>query len=110
MAKSPENELSDLHGNIARVMTEQVLKKEAVCTFDDDGNQVPTDEEEYTATPALLAVAAKFLKDNHITADIKTDTNMGNLKAALNKKNKHSQTQARRLATPSAAALSLVEE
>ena len=86
MAKAVEAQLGDLHGAIAQVMTQQVLMKEDVTEIDEDGQVNVTGEQVFNATPALLAVAAKFLKDNSITADVSVDTNMGALKAALDKK------------------------
>jgi hypothetical protein len=44
-----------------------------------------------TATPALLATAARFLKDNDITCDMGQDENMGGLRDALSKKQKKSR-------------------
>ena len=44
-----------------------------------------------TATPALLATAARFLKDNDITCDVEQDDNMGSLREALGRKQKKSR-------------------
>lgn len=89
--KATEAKLSSLHGALARVMTEQVLTREAVTEFDVDGIEQPTGETFFSASPALLATAAKFLKDNSITADIQADTNLGELEEALAKKQKRSR-------------------
>lgn len=91
MSKASEKKLGELHGAVATVLTEQVLQKEAVQELDEDGIPVDTGEEQYCASPALLAAAMKFLKDNSITADIKVDNNMGNLADALAKKQKKSR-------------------
>lgn len=91
MSKSSEQYLGDLHGHIAKVMSAQVLEEEEVIEFDSEGVPVSTGALKYTASPALLAVAAKFLKDNNITSDIKVDRNMSGLAEALNKKQKHSR-------------------
>jgi hypothetical protein len=103
--KSTEAALNGLHGVVATVLTEQLELKEKPTSFDEDGNMVEGAEEVYTASPALLATAIKFLKDNQITADIKTDTNMGKLQATLNSKQKHS-----RLTNAKQSALRIVEE
>jgi hypothetical protein len=44
-----------------------------------------------TATPALLATAARFLKDNDITCDVEQDENMSGLKDLLSNKQRHSR-------------------
>ena len=60
--------------------------------FNEDGQLVETGGDDvYSASPALLAVAAKFLKDNQITCDAKLDSNMGKLEDALANKQKHSR-------------------
>lgn len=91
MSKATEKKLSALHGAVADVLTHQVLAQEEVQELDDEGCPVGTGEMDYTASPALLAAAMKFLKDNSITADIKVDKNMSNLADALAKKQKHSR-------------------
>jgi hypothetical protein len=68
----------------------QVTHQEDEISYDADGLATPTGEKMYTASPATLATAIKFLKDNAITCDIKKDTNMTALKDALKKKNKRS--------------------
>ena len=93
MSKASEQLLGDLHGAVATVLTSQVLVQEEVCEFDDDGKTVSTGEMEYSASPATLATAIKFLKDNQITCDIKVDKNMSNLADALGKKQRHSRLQ-----------------
>lgn len=91
MSKASESKLAILHGMVAEVLTAQVTHKEELTTFDEDGNEVSTGVEQYVATPATMAAAIKFLKDNSITCDIETNKNMNNLKEALEKKQKHSQ-------------------
>lgn len=93
-AKATEAKLSSLHGALAEVMKEQVLTREAVTEFDADGIEQPTGETYYSASPALLATAAKFLKDNNITADIQTDTNLSELAGILERKQKRSRMSA----------------
>lgn len=92
--KATERKLSSLHGALADVMTEQVLTREQVTEFDAEGIEQPTGETYFSASPALLATAAKFLKDNSITADIQTDANLGKLEAALASKQKRSRMTA----------------
>jgi len=91
VSKASESKLASLHGAVALVLTDQVKATEVETTFDDDGNQVETGETVYSASPALIATAIKFLKDNQITCDIAQDENMGNLKEALRNKTKHSR-------------------
>jgi hypothetical protein len=106
MSKATEQALSDLHGAVAKVLTKQVLREEVVTELDEEGNVVETDEMQYTASPALLAAAMKFLKDNDITADKKIDKNMGSLADALSRK----QKQSRLVDASGAARLSVVGE
>jgi len=103
MTKATERKLGELHGAVATVLTAQLLRQEEVQELDEDGYPSGTGEHEYVATPALLAAAMKFLKDNTITCDIKVDKNMTNLAEELAKKQKHS-----RLTDGGAAALKVV--
>ena len=91
MAKATETKLAALHNAVAQVLTEQVLHEEEETTFDGEGETVSTGEMVKTATPALLATAARFLKDNDITCDMGQDENMGGLRDALSKKQKKSR-------------------
>lgn len=91
MSKATEKKLSKLHGDVAEVLSEQVTYKEKETTFDIDGNEEPTGVEKYTASPALMATAIKFLKDNDITCDVEQEENLGALKKALSEKPKHSR-------------------
>lgn len=91
--KANESKLSDLHGAVAQVLTAQITHKEAEVELNMDGEEVPTGNEVYTASPAVLAAAIKFLKDNQITCDIEVDTNMNNLRESLAKKQRHSRLQ-----------------
>lgn len=94
MSKATESKLSALHGAVADVLTAQVLHREAEVKYDADGNEVPTGNEVFTAGPATIAVAVKFLKDNNITCDIEVDKGMNTLKDALAQKQKHSRLTA----------------
>jgi AAA+ superfamily predicted ATPase len=80
MARSTEQELSELHGAIARVLISQL--NETITITDDDGMEAVV----ATATPATLGVAIKFLKDNDITASIADDENMNELDEMLKRK------------------------
>lgn len=89
--KASESTLSALHAAVAQVLTAQVLHEESATVFDTEGNLVETGEKVFTATPAILAAAIKFLKDNEITCDIEVDKGMNDLKSALAGKQKHSR-------------------
>ncbi len=67
MSKKPasDKQLSALHEALATVIAAQV--QETLVELDDAGNPV---SEVYSATPALLTVAARFLKDNDITCTV----------------------------------------
>ena len=80
MAKSTEQELSELHGAIARVLLNQI--SETITITDDNGESSVV----AVATPATLGVAIKFLKDNDITASIADDENMNELDELLKRK------------------------
>lgn len=100
MSKASETKLGALHGAIATVLTEQLLMTEEETIINLDGEIEGTGEQLYSCSPATIATAIKFLKDNAITCDITVDENMGNLAEALAKKQKHS-----RLKDATAAAL-----
>jgi len=78
MGKSTEQELSALHGEVARVLSTQL--RETITVIDEaTGEQ----QELLTATPAVVSAAIKFLKDNDITASIEEDENLGELEEML---------------------------
>ena len=91
MSKATEDKLGALHGAVAQVLTAQILHQREETTFDMDGAEVGTGEMLYTAPPATVAAAIKFLKDNQITCDVETDVNMNNLREALANKQRHSR-------------------
>tara|TARA_R110002020_G_C16254669_1_gene770069 strand:+ start:860 stop:1195 length:336 start_codon:yes stop_codon:yes gene_type:complete len=91
MSKAKETELTALHAAVAQVLTAQVIAESEETTFDESGIMVPTGNMVFTASPATIAAAIKFLKDNQITADIETDENLSNLKEKLAKKQRHSR-------------------
>ena len=103
MKKATENALSELHGAVAEVLTAQLGHQQEAMDFNQDGEEVGTGTLVYTAAPATIAAAIKFLKDNQITCDVEVDTNMNNLREALGKKQRHS-----RLAAAGEAALKVV--
>ena len=77
MSKSTEQELSELHGTIARVLRSQL--EETITITDENG----VASEVAVASPATLGVAIKFLKDNDITASITEDENLSELSEQL---------------------------
>jgi hypothetical protein len=80
MARSTEQELSALHGEVARVLISQL--SETITMTDENGESSVV----AVATPATLGVAIKFLKDNDITASIADDENMNELDDMLKRK------------------------
>lgn len=91
MSKASESALGALHGVLAKVLHEQVTRTEDEEVFDEEGAVVKTGNVIYTATPATLAIAAKFLKDNDITVDVEVNTSMSGIRAELAKKQKQSR-------------------
>tara|TARA_R110002096_G_scaffold92426_1_gene208912 strand:- start:4902 stop:5219 length:318 start_codon:yes stop_codon:yes gene_type:complete len=105
MSKANENKLGALHGAVAQVLTAQISHQEEETVFDGDGEEQGTGQMRFTAQPATIAAAIKFLKDNQITCDVEVDENMNNLRESLAKKQKHS-----RLTSAGTAALKVVGE
>lgn len=62
-----KSELDELHRLLARAFTQGI----------------ENDLEDVVFNPAFLSAAAKFLKDNEITAEVKSDEDLGALSAAL---------------------------
>jgi len=91
MSKANEERLGDLHGAVAQVLTAQISRQEEDMDFDAEGNEVSTGNMVYTAQPATIAAAIKFLKDNQITCDVEVDENINNLRESLAKKQRHSR-------------------
>ena len=81
MAKGSEGQLSELHGAIAQVLKDQI--SERITITDEDTGET---REIYTATPAVLAQAIKFLKDNDITVSVEDDENLSELDELLKQK------------------------
>lgn len=93
MSKATEEKLSALHAAVADVLTAQVTHQQEDVSFDAEGNEVSSGEMVYTASPATIAVAVKFLKDNSITADINTNENLNSLRDQLANKQKRSRLE-----------------
>ena len=91
--KASEGQLDDLQGILANVMAEQVEYKEQTVIFDEEGNSVESDTERYIASPALLGVIEKFLKNNNIITDISTNENTETLQKAMARKTRRSDTK-----------------
>ena len=88
MSKKTDKELGVLLNALAIVLESQVSETAKVLTMDADGKEVEGVEEYYTATPALLTVAARFLKDNGITCAIEDNKHTQGLKDELAKRKK----------------------
>ena len=67
MSKATEDALSALHGTVAKVLTAQLTYEDEPVSFGLDGAE-GGGELRYSATPATIAAAIKFLKDNGIEA------------------------------------------
>lgn len=91
MSKATESKLSALHGAVADVLTAQITRQEDDVTYDENGEAISTGEKVYVASPATIAVAVKFLKDNSITADIEQNKNLESLAATLANKQRRSR-------------------
>lgn len=90
MSKATETKLNKLHGDVAQAYTDLVNHTETEVIFEVDGS-TSLGAEKRTATPALLAAAGKFLKDNNIEADKEAVDNIGQLRDALANKTRHSR-------------------
>ena len=99
MNKATEQKLSALHGAVAEVLTKQVIRIEEETEFNEDGLEVKTGKKSFSASPALIATAIKFLKDNEITCDAAQDENLGSLREALGNKQKHSRLKSGQVAS-----------
>ena len=84
------DKLSALHEALAVVIAAQVsetalaLATDAEELCDDEGNALVY----YTATPALLTVAARFLKDNDITCTVEDSEGLSSLQDQLAERKK----------------------
>ena len=89
--KAKDVQLNGLHSTVAMVLNEQVGYKDKDITYDENGDEVEG-VERFSASPATLAAAIKFLKDNSITCDIAQEENLDNLRSRLGNKSKHSDS------------------
>jgi len=87
MSTATEGTLNGLHELLAQVLVAQVGHK--ITMYNEETEE---DDVIFTVTPATLAIAAKFLKDNEITTTITNDANLTELQDILAKKQKHGRT------------------
>ena len=80
-----DSKLSALHEALATVIAAQV--QATMQEFDEKGNVIEG-AESYSATPALLTVAARFLKDNNITCTIEDSKGLSTLNDELAERKK----------------------
>jgi hypothetical protein len=85
MARKPASDstLAALHEAISIVLAAQV--KEVMVEVDEETGK---ETETYSATPALLTVAARFLKDNNITCTIEDSKGLSELTDELAQRKK----------------------
>jgi hypothetical protein len=90
MASATEKELSELHSKVARQLAKQLENADTALMLlhdhRDDGLPEPVIEflEKCSiASPALLTIAAKFLKDNDITCLVEDSKEMSDLEKRL---------------------------
>lgn len=92
-----EKELASLHSILAKVLAAQIGQEVEEYADDDiDEEGVVREGAEpvrvYVATPALLTVAARFLKDNDITCEVDKSKGVSELKDKLAKRKKRPLT------------------
>lgn len=80
---TPVNELNSLHTVVAKVLITELTKTDTMII---DGEEVDIS----SPSPAMVAQAIKFLKDNNISSTVEDDVNLHELKHTLEKKQKHS--------------------
>ena len=80
-----ENILKELHAQLAQELLDIV--RNGVPVFDKEGNEVGTRK----ATAAELSVAATFLKNNEITADLNDSDATRDLREALEARRKRAK-------------------
>ena len=81
MNKADEKQLEGLHGQVAKVLNSQI--SETMVIKDEETGE---EQEVFTATPATVTAAIRFLKDNDVTASIEDDDNLSELKGQLQEK------------------------
>lgn len=80
-----ENTLNELHQLVAKVLTKELNREPTEIEI--DGVMITPEQ---SVSPALLAQAIKFLKDNSITSIPEEDENLEDLRSTLEKRTKHS--------------------
>ena len=81
---TPVEELNNLHTVVAKVLIDELTKSETIIVDDK--------EVEISApSPAMVAQAIKFLKDNNISSTPEEDKNLQSLEVVLKNKAKHSR-------------------
>jgi len=83
--KATESKLSELHGVLATVLIAQLKE---IGVEEDIEQGMEEGKEHYTASPALLTVCARFLKDNEITCEVGDSSKMNELKEQLKDRKK----------------------
>ena len=81
---TPVEELNNLHTVVAKVLVKELTKKDTMLI---DGEEVDIS----SPSPAMVAQAIKFLKDNDISSTVEDDINLNELSEILKKKSKHSK-------------------
>ena len=81
MSKATEDKLSALHGTVAGVLMEALSDRITIVS-----EETGEEKEIPAASPAMVAQAIKFLKDNDITAAIEEDENLSGLSDMLQQK------------------------
>lgn len=79
------NDLGGLHAQLARVLNQMLEPVQHAALLDEEGEEVKAAWTEYPS-PAVLAVAAKFLKDNSIFSGVDEDEELKRLKKNLRDK------------------------
>lgn len=82
MGKATEEDLGNLHGVIARGLTE-VIENGQVIGVEEDGKPIKV-----TAPASYFAAGLKMLADNSVTADPRTNEAIQNLTGALAQRGK----------------------
>ena len=90
--KATEDQLGQLHGKVAEVMTAALAQSETAAYLlsipREENEKIPLDvilflEKCKEVNPSLLTAATKFLKDNNISADPTTSTELSELEKTL---------------------------
>jgi len=97
MAKATESELEQLHAVVAKVLKDQLEAKATVVN--EEGETI----EMSMVTPAILAQAIKFLKDNNITAVAEVGDDLDDLANMLKDKPQRGRAQLRSVPAKEAA-------